>query len=475
MADTQISKVTASMYRKEIATGKGWVGSGANKQLVTLTPAAIQQRKLKLDQYDAGMAQQGKTRSYKWAKQLQSTTSDIKKDTTKLVATTEQIDERTKAMKKEVGELKQQLADYAEKVQVHTQPAPGMIRIVTEMTGPSVPVKILNAILKSRGWSCPGSKQDKAAFLGEHFDGQEKELRDLILKMKNLVAQGLPLTEAEKKRMEKKKSEAATESTATPQDSCSESDKETGPAPPESITPKSIRLEKEGLSNEASSASTAAPSNSETKSAKGMEDEKTRENASKASTAAPQDSDSEYSYYSESEEETAGKSVSQVPEPVETLNSEEKASQKQGAISDAEEQPSKRRKQEEAVTPLQKHLQAFVCNRYPRVVLEKFGHVEDPDDEKLAQTEEAIFKIAEFLHKHEGRAFLGDRAGVRTEFYRLINYGLGLNWAQPFNLNYDRQDHAVNVCLHDSFDCKIRLIKEDVFQKTIVAVTPNAL
>ena len=218
MADKPISKVTASVYRKEIATGKGSVGSGSDKKMITLTPAAIQQRKLKLDQYNAWMAEQGKTRSYKWAKA-------IKEDTTKLVATTEAIDARTAATHAEVQQLRKDVQHYTEKVRVNTQASPNMIRIVTEMTGPSVPVKILNAILKSEGASCPGSKQDKAAFLGEHFEGQENKLREIILEKKNLYAQGMPVTEDEKKRMEKRKSKAsnATESTAAPSDSLSSS------------------------------------------------------------------------------------------------------------------------------------------------------------------------------------------------------------------------------------------------------------
>ena len=218
MADKPISKVTASVYRKEIATGKGSVGSGSDKKMITLTPAAIQQRKLKLDQYNAWMAEQGKTRSYKWAKA-------IKEDTTKLVATTEAIDARTAATHAEVQQLRKDVQHYTEKVRVNTQASPNMIRIVTEMTGPSVPVKILNALLDSQGLCCPGSKQDKAAFLGEHFEGQENKLREIILEKKNLYAQGMPVTEDEKKRMEKRKSKAsnATESTAAPSDSLSSS------------------------------------------------------------------------------------------------------------------------------------------------------------------------------------------------------------------------------------------------------------
>ena len=171
MADKPpIGKVTASVYRKEIAIGKSWIGHGNGKHLVTLTPAVLEQRRMKLDQYNAWMAAQGKTRAYKWAKQLQTTTHAIKEDTTKLVATTEAIDARTHAMDEKVDNLRKEVQDYAEKVQVNTQPSPNMLRIVTEMTGPSVPVKILNAILDSKGMRCPGSKQDKAAFLGESFE-----------------------------------------------------------------------------------------------------------------------------------------------------------------------------------------------------------------------------------------------------------------------------------------------------------------
>ena len=227
MAETPkvISICTASIYRREIATGKGLVGSGNTKKEVILSDAVIEQRKRKLAAYDAFMAARGRTRTDKWAKQLQSTTNDIKKDTTKLVATTQQIDERTKATHAEVEQLKEQLAAYAKKVHVNTQSSPNMIRIVTEMTGPSVPVKIPNAILKSEGASCPGSKQDKAAFLGERFEGQENKLRDIILEKKNLYARGMPVTEEKKKRMEKRKSTAskATGSTAAPSASSSDS------------------------------------------------------------------------------------------------------------------------------------------------------------------------------------------------------------------------------------------------------------
>ena len=151
MAETPkvISICTASIYRREIATGKGLVGSGNTKKEVILSDAVIEQRKRKLAAYDAFMAARGRTRADKWAKQLQSTTNDIKKDTTKLVATTEQIDETTKATHAEVEQLKEQLAAYAKKVHVNTQSSPNMIRIVTEMTGPSVPVKILKTLLQT--------------------------------------------------------------------------------------------------------------------------------------------------------------------------------------------------------------------------------------------------------------------------------------------------------------------------------------
>ena len=232
MADKPISKVTASVYRKEVATGKGSVGSGTEKKMITLTPTAIQQRKLKLDQYNASMADQGKTRSYKWAKA-------IKEDTTKLVATTEAIDARTAATHAEVQQLRKDVEHYTEKIRVNTQASPNMIRIVTEMTGPSVPVKILNAILKSEGASCPGSKQDKAAFLGERFEGHETKLRDIILEKKNLYAQGMPVTEDEKRRMKKRKSKAsnATESTAAPSASSPSSDSENESATQVAVKP----------------------------------------------------------------------------------------------------------------------------------------------------------------------------------------------------------------------------------------------
>jgi hypothetical protein len=228
MAETPkvISPCTASIYRKEIATGTGLVGSGTTKKQVILSDAVIEQRKGKLAAYDAFMAARGRTRTDKWAKQLQSTTNDIKKDTTKLVATTEQIDERTKATDTKVEQLKEQLAAYAIKVHVNTQSCPNMIRIVTEMTGPSVPVKILNAILKSEGASCPGSKQDKAAFLGERFEGHENKLRDIILEKKNLYAQGMPVTKR------KSKASNATESTVAPSNS-SDSENESAVKPPE--------------------------------------------------------------------------------------------------------------------------------------------------------------------------------------------------------------------------------------------------
>ena len=195
---------TASAYRKSIATGKGLVGSGSNKKVRSLSPATIQQRRQKLADYDALMTERGKTRTCKWAKQLQTITNAIKEDTTKLVATTEAIDARTHAMDEKVDNLRKDVQDYAEKVQVNTQPSPNMLRIVTEMTGPSVPVKILNAILYSKGMRCPGSKQDKAAFLGESFEGKEQDLLNLINQNKNLHMSGMPVTEREKKRMEKK-------------------------------------------------------------------------------------------------------------------------------------------------------------------------------------------------------------------------------------------------------------------------------
>ena len=199
-----IGKVTASVYRKEIATGAGWVGTGGDRKYVTYSPAVLEQRKQKLAEYDAWSAARGTTRAYKWAKQLQTTTHAIKEDTTKLVATTNAIDARTHAMDEKVDNLRKEVQDYAEKVQVNTQPSPNMLRIVTEMTGPSVPVKILNAILDSKGMRCPGSKQDKAAFLGERFQGQEQDLLNLINQNKNLHMSGMPVTEREKKRMEKK-------------------------------------------------------------------------------------------------------------------------------------------------------------------------------------------------------------------------------------------------------------------------------
>ena len=278
------SKVLASVYRKEIATGNCWVGKGSNKQLVMLTPAAIEQRKQKLDQYNAWMAAKGTTRCGKWAKQLQTTTNAIKEDTTQLVATTQQIDKRTTATHTEVQQLRKEVQEYAKMVQVNTQPAPNMIRIVTEMTGPCVPVKIMNAILKSQGVSCPGSKQDKAAFLGEHFKGREKELRDLILENKNLHAQGLPVTDAEKKRMKKHKqaSEASNARKSPPEDSSSYS---------------------------SSSSSSSYSSDSENK------------------TPTPK--------------ETPG--VNQAPEPVQGFS---EALQKRNATSDTEGQPSKKRKEE---------------------------------------------------------------------------------------------------------------------------------
>ena len=241
MAETAkvISFQTASTYRKEIATGKGLVGSGTTKKEVILSDAMIEQRKRKLAAYDAFMAARGRTRTDKWAKQLQSTTNDIKKDTTKLVATTDAIDTRTAATHAEVQQLRKDVEYYTEKVRVNTQASPNMIRIVTEMTGPSVPVKILNAILKSEGASCPGSKQDKAAFLGERFEGHETKLRDIILEKKNLYAQGMPVTEDEKRRMKKRKSKAsnATESTAAPSASSPSSDSENESATQVAVKP----------------------------------------------------------------------------------------------------------------------------------------------------------------------------------------------------------------------------------------------
>ena len=220
-----LGKATASVYRKEIATGKGWVGSGSDREYVTHSPAAIELRKQKLAEYDAWIAARGTTRCGKWAKQLQTTTKAIKEDTTKLVATTDAIDARTAAIYTEVQQLRKEVQGYAEKVQVNTQPSPNMIRIATEMTGPSVPVKVLNAMLQSQGLSCPGSKQDKSAFLCEKFEGREKELRDLIFEKKNLHALH---AQAGKKRVEKKESKAsnATKRKAPPPQSDSDSENE---------------------------------------------------------------------------------------------------------------------------------------------------------------------------------------------------------------------------------------------------------
>ena len=128
-----LGKATASVYRKEIATGKGWVGSGSDREYVTHSPAAIELRKQKLAEYDAWIAARGTTRCGKWAKQLNA----VKEDTTKLVATTDAIDARTAATHAEVQQLRKEVQGYAEKVHVNMQPSPAMIRIPTDMTGPA--------------------------------------------------------------------------------------------------------------------------------------------------------------------------------------------------------------------------------------------------------------------------------------------------------------------------------------------------
>ena len=303
-------KVTASVYRKEIATGKGWVGSGSDREYVTHSPAAIELRKQKLAEYDAWIAARGTTRCGKWAKQLQTTTNAIKEDTTKLVATTDAIDARTAAIYTEVQQLRKEVQGYAEKVQVNTQPSPNMIRIATEMTGPSVPVKVLNAILQSQGLSCPGSKQDKAAFLCEKFEGREKELRDLIFEKKNLHAQ------AEKKRIEKKESKAsnATKRKAPPpqsdSDSANESARDQAQSAVKPTEPQNTRdecIEGQGEEKKAEEAQTAC--------------------ASKRAKLSPTGSD--YSDYSDSENESARDQAQSAVKPTEPK--EKKAEEAQTA------------------------------------------------------------------------------------------------------------------------------------------------
>ena len=120
------SKALASKYRKEITQGQGWVGSGKNIVLKTFTPAEIEFKRKRIDAYDGWMEAHGTTfRAVvgKWAKQLHTTTSAIKKDTTAIKKTVEDIEVRTMATHEEVLKLRKDVADYKEKVQTHTQPS----------------------------------------------------------------------------------------------------------------------------------------------------------------------------------------------------------------------------------------------------------------------------------------------------------------------------------------------------------------
>ena len=180
------SKALASKYRKEITQGQGWVGSGKNIVLKTFTPAEIEFKRKRIDAYDGWMEANGTTFRAgvgKWAKQLHTTTSAIKKDTTAIKKTVEDIEVRTMATHEEVLKLRKDVADYKEKVQTHTQPSLSKLQIVAMMAGPSTPVRVLKSILDSEGLECQGNKQDKAVFLGERF--AEHKLLELIAEHKN--------------------------------------------------------------------------------------------------------------------------------------------------------------------------------------------------------------------------------------------------------------------------------------------------
>ena len=180
------SKALASKYRKEITQGQGWVGSGKNIVFKTFTPAEIEFKRKRIDAYDGWMEANGTTFRAgvgKWAKQLHTTTSAIKKDTTAIKKTVEDIEVRTMATHEEVLKLRKDVADYKEKVQTHTQPSLSKIQVVAMMAGPSTPVRVLKSILDSEGLECQGNKQDKAVFLGERF--AEHKLLELIAEHKN--------------------------------------------------------------------------------------------------------------------------------------------------------------------------------------------------------------------------------------------------------------------------------------------------
>ena len=181
------SKALASKYRKEITQGQGWVGSGKNIVFKTFTPAEIEFKRKRIDAYDGWMETHGtsfRAGVGKWAKQLHTTTSAIKKDTTATKKTVEDIEVRTMATHEEVLKLRKDVADYKEKVQTHTQPSLSKLQIVAMMAGPSTPVRVLKSILDSEGLECQGNKQDKAVFLGERF--AEHKLLELIAEHKNI-------------------------------------------------------------------------------------------------------------------------------------------------------------------------------------------------------------------------------------------------------------------------------------------------
>ena len=180
------SKALASKYRKEITQGQGWVGSGKNMVSETSTPAEIELKRKRIDAYNDWMETHGtsfRAGVGKWAKQLQTTTSAIKKDATVIKKTVDDINARTMATHEEVLKLRKDVADYKEKVQTHTQPSLSKIQVVAMMAVPSTPVRVLKSILDSEGLECQGNKQDKAVFLGERF--AEHKLLELIAEHKN--------------------------------------------------------------------------------------------------------------------------------------------------------------------------------------------------------------------------------------------------------------------------------------------------
>ena len=143
-----ISKTLASIYRKEIATGKGNIGHAGNKTLKTLSPEMIAQRKQKLAEYDSYMARHGQTRVRKWATQLQTTTHAIKKDTTQILHNTTTLNACTAATHEEVQQLRKEVREYTNKVQANTQPNPDQIAMAARLSSPMTAVKVLNSIFE---------------------------------------------------------------------------------------------------------------------------------------------------------------------------------------------------------------------------------------------------------------------------------------------------------------------------------------